>query len=205
MIARKVTELKTQVDVQRRLQETARTLQQRQGDESLPNQQAIRVKHFMKFIFEKIDRWKGKQNRLRDLDCDVIIFCALCYKVKEIYHMPPTQFDFLVAIITEFVRRRNLSHALFRDDINRVIHGKFEPEDDNLLKTFLKRHIELRPARGIKRSFDESTSGANDNMPNLCRGPVRPSNNFEIGETIQAPNPVSSLEGDHEGQLHMTK
>jgi hypothetical protein len=66
-------------------------------------------------------------------------------------------------------------------------------------------HIELRPARGIKRSFDESTSGANDNMPNLCRGPARPSSNFEIGETIQAPNPVSSLEGDHEGQLHMTK
>lgn len=133
-VADRVSNLRTQLEVQGVFQKTVLRLR-KHSDATGAN----RVKHFMKFLFEKTDRAKDKQARLRELDCDVIIFCAHCYKVKEIYHMAPVQFDFLLANVTEYVRCRDLSDVLFRDDIARVIYGRFEPENNEVFKTYLKR------------------------------------------------------------------
>jgi hypothetical protein len=51
-----LSQLHAQLEVQRAFQRTANLLRQHASDKSLPNQQANRVKHFIKFVFEKIGR-----------------------------------------------------------------------------------------------------------------------------------------------------
>jgi len=138
-VLQRVSQLQAQLEVQKVLQETEKLLLQAPSDKALPNQKATRVKHFIKFVFERTDRWKERQTLLRRLDCDALKLCGLSYTIKEIHELPLAQFDFLVANITDFVRRQRLSEYLYRDDIDKGIQAKFfDPEDEAAFKEFLK-------------------------------------------------------------------
>ncbi|KAL9126353.1 MAG: hypothetical protein Q9217_004583 [Psora testacea] len=179
-VLQRVSQLEAQLEVQKVLQRTEKLLLQAPSDKALPNQQATRVKHFVKFVFERTDRWKERQTQLRRLECDALKFCGLSYTIKEIHELALAQFDFLVANITDFVRRQRLSEYLYRDDIDRGIQAKFfDPEDEAALKEFLKsslpsvslnnrvlirlEHIELRPSKRAKRTNDQTPSPDNHN------------------------------------------
>lgn len=180
-MVQRLSRLEAQLHVQRSLQWTAKLLREQSRDKALPNQQATRVKHFIRFTFEKITRGtdrslasgnsgnpagddgdttqktlRERQTRLRKLECNAVKFCGLTYKIKDLLELPAAQFDFLVANVGDFVLRHKLSQHLYRDDIDKAVHGKFDPEDDVIFKEFLKSHVELRPS---KRKRDEVSDG----------------------------------------------
>jgi hypothetical protein len=111
-VLQRVSQLQAQLEVQKALQKTKKLLLHAPSDKALPNQQATRVKHFVKFVFEKTDRWKERQTQLRKLECDALKVCGLTYTIKDIHELPLPQFEFLIANITDFVRRHKLSEWL---------------------------------------------------------------------------------------------
>jgi hypothetical protein len=131
-------QLEAQLHVQRSLQKTAKLLRQQTCDKALPKQHATRIKHFIKFTFEKTSRSNERSIRLRKLECNALKLCGLTYKIKEILELPAPQFDFLLANVTDFVHHNQLAQYLYRGDIDKFIFGKFDPEDDDLFKEFLK-------------------------------------------------------------------
>ncbi|QSS64922.1 hypothetical protein I7I51_01997 [Histoplasma capsulatum] len=137
-VLQKVLHLKTQLEVQKVLQATVLLLRRRPSNQPLPKQQAVRVKHLMKFVFEKASREKKKQEKLKNLDCNSLVFLGLSYNVKTLYEMRMTQFDFLIDNIGDFIRRHKLNDYLYRSDIDRVVNGQFDAEDDDSLKEFQK-------------------------------------------------------------------
>lgn len=130
--------LQIQATVQQVLERTAKILRDNPGDKPLPNQLATRVKHVIKFVFEKTTRDVEKQTQLRQLDFNGLKFCGLCYKIKEIIEMPATRFNFVVENVTSYVKVHGLSQYLYREDINKVVFGEFDPEDDEIFQEFLK-------------------------------------------------------------------
>jgi hypothetical protein len=52
--------------------------------------------------------------------------------------LPAAQFDFLVKNVSRFVEYYKFLQYLYRDDIDKIVYIKFNPEDDNLFKKFLK-------------------------------------------------------------------
>ncbi|KAF2175342.1 hypothetical protein K469DRAFT_743379 [Zopfia rhizophila CBS 207.26] len=134
-IVQSLSQLQAQLEVQKTLLSTAKLLQQHKH---LPNQHATRVKHFIKFVFEKTNRGHKQQARLRALEFNALTFCGLLYTVRELLELPAIQFDFLVENLPDFVRRQRISRHLYRDDINKAVYGKFAPEDGNLFKEYLK-------------------------------------------------------------------
>jgi hypothetical protein len=76
--------------------------------------------------------------QLRRLQYDVLIFWGMSFKVKEIYEMSFAQFNFFVANLANFVQRKKISDMLYRDDIDRAVHNKFEPENIDTFMAFLK-------------------------------------------------------------------
>ncbi|PVH67565.1 hypothetical protein DL98DRAFT_443283 [Cadophora sp. DSE1049] len=139
-MVQKVSRLEAQLHVQRSFQRTEKLLREQTQYKPLPNQQATRVKHLIRFTFEKTTRGTGckRQTRLRKLDCNALKFCGLTYKIKDLLELPAAQFEFLVVNVGHFVQRQELSQHLYRDDIDKVVHGKFDPEDDAIFKEFLK-------------------------------------------------------------------
>jgi len=130
-------QLQAQLLVQRSFQKTENLLRQ-QTDKTLPKQHATRIKHFIKFTFEKTSRSNERSARLRELECNALKLCGLTYTIKEILELPAPQFDFLLANAANFVRLKKLAQYLYRDDIDKFIFGKFDPEDEDLFKEFLK-------------------------------------------------------------------
>jgi len=137
-VLERVSHLYAQLKAQKALQTTAKLLRKHPGNQSLPNQQATRVKHFIKFVFEVTNRGKERQTRLRKLDCNSLKLCGLSYTVKEVIELPNEQFDFLVENVADFIRRQTLLQCLYREDVNKVVQGGFDPEDDDLFKEFQK-------------------------------------------------------------------
>lgn len=162
-MVQKVSRLEAQLHVQRSFQRTEKLLREQTQDKPLPNQQATRVKHLIRFTFEKTTRGTGcslasrnsgnpagddgdtkqktlreRQTRLRKLECNALKFCGLTYKIKDLLELPAAQFEFLVVNVGHFVQRQELSQHLYRDDIDKVVHSKFDPEDDAIFKEFLK-------------------------------------------------------------------
>jgi len=137
-IVKILSRLEAQLHVQRSLQKSAKLLRAKTCDKALPNQLATRVKHFIKFTFEKTTSGNERPTQLRGLECNALKFCGLTYKIKEILELPAAQFDFLVANAGDFVHRHELSRHLYRDDIDKAVHGKYDPEDDVIFKEFLK-------------------------------------------------------------------
>lgn len=91
----------------------------------------------MRFVFESNTREKKRQERLQKLDCSSLKFCGLSYTVREIIELPTTMFDFLVDNVADYVQSKQLSLLLCRDDINKVVLGDFDPEDEELFKCFV--------------------------------------------------------------------
>ncbi|KAM4062518.1 hypothetical protein HRG_011239 [Hirsutella rhossiliensis] len=131
------SELKTQLEVQTTLWSTAKLLQRHPNNQQLPNQQATRVKHFIKFVFGPPSRAKDRQLQLRELDCTSLKLCGLSFTVREIIEMDQQEFDFLVAKLASFAEVHNLAFLLCRDDINKIVHGDFEPDEEEKFKAFL--------------------------------------------------------------------
>lgn len=132
-----VTLLNVQLKVQKLLQSTTTALRQHRNDVSLPKHRGTRVKHFLKYVFEETDHEKEKQMQLRSLSPEVLILWGLSFKVKEVYDMPSAQFDFLVSNLADYIRGQKISHHLCRDDVDRAIYSKFEPEDTDAFMAFL--------------------------------------------------------------------
>lgn len=130
--------LYAQLNIQKALHGTAKLLRQHPSSKSLPNQQAIRVKHFIKFVFENTNRGNERQKSLRKLDCNSLKLCGLSFTVKEIIELPGTEFDFLIGNVADFIRRQKLLQYLYREDVSIIVHGDFDPEDDESFKEFQK-------------------------------------------------------------------
>ena len=146
-ILRIVSRLEAQLHVQRSLQRTAKLLREQARDTVLPNQMATRVKHLIKFSFEKASRGKERSTRLQGLECNALKFCGLAYKLKDVLELPATYFDFLIANAGNFVHRHELLQHLYRDDIDKAVNSKFDPEDDAIFKEFLKCSSASIPSR----------------------------------------------------------
>ena len=76
--------------------------------------------------------------RLRKLDWSALKFLGLSYKIKNLVELPAVQFDFLVENVSAYVESRKLSQHLYRDDIDKAVYAKFDAEDEDLFKDFLK-------------------------------------------------------------------
>ncbi len=137
-VLQKLSQLKAQLYVQRSLQKTAKLLQEQANDKPLPNQQATRVKRFIRFTFGMSTRGNERHTKLRKLECNALKFCGLAYTIKELLELPQAHFDFLVASVVDFVHHYKLSQYLYRDDIDKAVIGKFEAEDEDSMKEFLK-------------------------------------------------------------------
>ncbi|KFZ15462.1 hypothetical protein V501_02713 [Pseudogymnoascus sp. VKM F-4519 (FW-2642)] len=194
-ILQRLSRLEAQSHVQRTLEKTAKLLQDHPRDKALPNQQATRVKHFIKFVFEKTTRGDERHMRLRKLDCDALKFCGLTYKIREVLELSAAQFDFLVENIGDYVRRHKLSEHLYRDDVDKAVHGKFDPEDDVIFKGFLKSHVELRPA---KRKHNEVSDGDLDRVMSLTDGPPAAD---RLKEKAPSPAPLKKRRHIEDEQL----
>ncbi|KAF1995660.1 hypothetical protein P154DRAFT_526169 [Amniculicola lignicola CBS 123094] len=134
----RLSQLQDQLKIQRTLHTTAELLRNQSLDKPLPKQQATRVKYILKFTFEHTTREDEKHIRLRKLDCNALKFCGLSYKIKDIIELPTAKFNFLVENVADFVHRRTLAQYLYRDDIDKAVYTKLDPEDDNLFKEFMK-------------------------------------------------------------------
>ncbi|EGE09446.1 hypothetical protein TEQG_08347 [Trichophyton equinum CBS 127.97] len=75
-------------------------------------------------------------------------FARLLYTVREIVELPARVFNFLIKSVEDFVRSRELALLLYRDDINKVVLGDFDPEEEDLFMRFLA--YELSPLRCIR-------------------------------------------------------
>jgi hypothetical protein len=67
------------------------------------------MKHFVKFVFKKTDYWKERQTQLLELECDASKVCGLTYTIKDTQGLSLPQPEFLIANITDFIRRLGLS------------------------------------------------------------------------------------------------
>lgn len=136
-ILEQLARLQAQATVHKTLVSTGQTLRSHPKDSALPNQMATRVKHIIKFVYEKSTRDEKKSARLRGLECNALKFCGLTYKIRELLELSELQFEFLVDYITEFVHSRGLVQYLYRSDINKTLDHEVVPEDEQLFREFL--------------------------------------------------------------------
>ncbi|KAL4755869.1 uncharacterized protein BDW70DRAFT_33765 [Aspergillus foveolatus] len=152
-----ISKLQTQLTVQKALLSSERLLREHPSDQLLPNQQAIRVKHLLKFVFEKNNREPTRKRRLQELDCSSLKLCGLSYTVREITELASEAFEFLVKNIANFVESRQLSLHLCRDDINKAVLGDFDPDDEELFASFVTTHLGLRRALRKRLAFSDQS------------------------------------------------
>ena len=75
---------------------------------------------------------------MQKLDYNALKFYRLAYKIKNIFKLPPAEFNFFIANVTNFIYYQKLSQYLYREDINKAVHSEFNPKNNNLFKKFLK-------------------------------------------------------------------
>ncbi|KID95380.1 hypothetical protein MAJ_08653, partial [Metarhizium majus ARSEF 297] len=186
------SELETQLEVQNVLLSTVKLLKRHPRNQPLPNQQATRVKHFIKFVFGPPSRAKDRQLQLRSLDCTSLKLCGLSYTVREISEMDLHEFNVLTTRLPSFARVHNLDFLLCRDDINRIVHGDFEPEDEDAFKAFLLSHISLRLSyrNGLESGSKSPVDAVSTNFDNSnAEGPpsISPQPCSDVGKTRKRP------------------
>jgi len=131
-----LAQLQAQTDVLKTLESVSQILRRHSEDSFLPDQLAGRVKHFIKFVYES-PRNKGRSTQLRKLNCNALKVCGLAYTIRAILGLPDLRFKFLVEHIEDFVRLRGLAKYLYRDDINKAVEHKVNPDDEDLYREFL--------------------------------------------------------------------
>ncbi|KAF2866026.1 hypothetical protein BDV95DRAFT_245498 [Massariosphaeria phaeospora] len=134
LIFQTLSQLHSQLKVLEKLHAAAKLLQL----SSFPKQEATRVKHFLKFVFERTTRGNNRHLAFRQLDCNALTFCGLTYRVKDIIELPQTRFEFLVKNVSDFVQRSRIGDSLYRDEINNMVSTKLSAEDEDLYGNFLK-------------------------------------------------------------------
>ena len=138
-VLEKFSLLEAQLKVQKSLQATANLLRGQPSDKALPKQQATKVKHFIRFVYRKDSRGKVRHSQLRNLDCDALKFCGLSYTTEEIVKLSDAEFEILQKCIVKFINHHNLSHLLYRPDVDKAVDAKFEdPEDADSFKKFIQ-------------------------------------------------------------------
>lgn len=138
-VAGKLSTMKCQVAIQKSLQATANLLRQHPLHKALPRQQATKVKYFVRFIFGRDSRGGGRYKRLRALNCNALILFGLSFTIEELVKMDDAAIDILQERGLEFIRHRELSRHLHRDDINKAVNAKLEdPDDDGLYEKFIQ-------------------------------------------------------------------
>jgi len=149
--------LKAQLEVHKSLQSTAILLRQTPSNQTLPNQKAGRVKTLVLSTFQenssselseqykkgkKDKNAKGKYEKLRELDCDALKLCGLCYTMEEIVKLGDREFEFLRKHAEEFISCRKLSSLFYRYDVNKAIDSvtsKFaDIEHNELYEEFIR-------------------------------------------------------------------
>lgn len=68
---------------------------------------------------------EGGHRKLRKLDCDVLKFCGLFYITEEIVKLGDAEFEILYKRAEEFICHRNLSHLLYRPDVDKAVNSMF--------------------------------------------------------------------------------
>jgi hypothetical protein len=147
-----ISSLKAQLEIQKSLQATASLLRQVPSDKALPKQQATKVKNLIRFAFRKNSRQElleqgkegkeGKHRKLRKLDCDAFKLCGLSYTIEEIVKLGDTELEILQKRGTEFIRYRNLSHLLYRPDVDKAVDAPLkDPEDEEVFDNFMQGTI----------------------------------------------------------------
>ncbi|KFY30326.1 hypothetical protein V494_08189 [Pseudogymnoascus sp. VKM F-4513 (FW-928)] len=166
-----VLRLKAQLEVQRSLQATANLLRRQPSDKALPKQQATKVKHLIRFAFrqnsrqelherseEAKERKEARRRNLRRLDCDAVKLCGLSYTTEEIIRLGDVEFGILQKCLAEFISYRNLSHLLYRPDVDKAVDSKLEdPDDDGSYDKFMQSHTARRLSTR-KRKYDAIAS-----------------------------------------------
>ena len=107
-VLKKVSMLNAQLVAQNSFQANLNLLRQTAYNSPLSGLQASRVKHVIRFTFGKIDYSipgayqlgknvktvkETRSQRLREFDCDVLIFCGLCFTTRTIGTMGRIEFD----------------------------------------------------------------------------------------------------------------
>ncbi|KFY01437.1 hypothetical protein O988_02741 [Pseudogymnoascus sp. VKM F-3808] len=145
-----VLQLKAQLEVQKSLQATANLLRRHPSDKALPKQQATKVRHLIRFAFRKNseeakERKEGRRRNLRKLDCDAVKLCGLSYTTEEIIKLGDIEFGILQKRLAEFISYRNLSHLLYRLDVDKAVDFNLEdPDDDGSFDKFMQSHTARR-------------------------------------------------------------
>ncbi|KAK3687211.1 hypothetical protein B0T22DRAFT_534653 [Podospora appendiculata] len=138
-IFQKLSSLKAKVGVQKSLQATANLLRRQPVDKALPKQQATKVKHLIRFVFQKESRGGARHRKLRAYDCNALKFLGLSYSIPEIVKMDDTEFEVLQNCGPEFFRRRDLSRLLYRPDVDKAVDAMVEdPDDDGSYDKFMQ-------------------------------------------------------------------
>jgi hypothetical protein len=173
----KLRRLQAQVEVLNSLSSAAKIIRDATSKKSLPNQLSTRVKHLIKFAFEKPTRdTDDRSSKMQKLDCNSLKLCGLAYKVKDIIEMPSQNFEILVGgCVAQFIRSHGLLPYLYHNDIDKAVNYPYEIEDEHLLREFLKSsywfcrahhnqsltqldHIEHRPLK--RKRVDEGMGRA---------------------------------------------
>ena len=136
-ILEQLARLQGQATIQRTLVSTAQILSSHPKNSALPNQLATRVKHIIKFVYEKPSRNEARSVHLRKLECNALKFCGLAYTIRNLLRLPELQFEYLVEYVAEFVNSRGLVQHLYRSDINKIIDQEIVAEDEQLFREFL--------------------------------------------------------------------
>lgn len=138
-ILERLTRLQAQATVQRALVSAAEILCSQPKDNALPNQQATRVKHLLRFVFESSPRNEERSARLRKLECNALKFCGLTYTIRNLLALTESQFDFLLDYVADFVQSRCLVRYLYRSDINKALDIDLDAasENEQLFREFL--------------------------------------------------------------------
>ncbi|KAF2007409.1 hypothetical protein P154DRAFT_558657 [Amniculicola lignicola CBS 123094] len=164
-VLNQLARLQAQATVQRTLLSAAQILSSQAKNSALPNQLATRVRHIVKFAYEKSSRNEERGACLQKLDCNALKFCGLAYTVRDLLGLPDLHFEVLMEYIAEFVHCRGLIQYLYRSDINKALDHRSIAEDE-LFRGFLNESACLN-SRPIKRlSVVNEDSSKVSNEPN---------------------------------------
>lgn len=108
------------------------------NDKPFPKQRATGVKHFIRFIFRKESCGGERYKKLCYIDCDALKFFGLSYIINEIANIDETEFEILLIYGEDFFRRREISHLLYRPDVNKAADAKVDPDNDMPYNQFIQ-------------------------------------------------------------------
>ncbi|KAM3066477.1 hypothetical protein ACMFMG_011976 [Clarireedia jacksonii] len=146
--------LHTQLEVQKRFEDTANILRKApEKNKNLPDQRHRRVLSLIEYVFKRYEHksklkeeTKSKHEKLRGMDCDTLKLCGLSYTVTEVMSFSKQHIDIISSsFTTRFIESRSISSLLYHPSINKVLENvPKKVEDMSLYGNFLKEHYNRR-------------------------------------------------------------